>query len=445
MAQLDETIAAGQTGHIADHDKIHKKANYVFDVMDYGAVGDGVADDTAALDSAVAAADTAGRGTVYLPLGTYITTGIALTGTGVNIQGEGPGSILKGKSGITGAVLDFNGWTNPPHNVGDGIFRDFNIEGDSTADAGKTHYGMDTSGVAGGSFLNIGIRFTGGPGWYSTSGSFSTFRDITVGRPTGADTNDVPYIYFRGWMNGNLFDGVGVRNATGDTDGSSVWLIEDDGTVGSHDSSIKACWIENCDTPENGAIWQFSLGNYNIECPQMFDSSASSNNQTGSCVLRISPLPNGGTTTSGGNYIWGQIPGDEKAVRSYPFGVELLTSRNFVHGVRGFDGRNVHIGVNVEYTSVLMGGRVSGVTSSILSVIDDSTKATNFILDLAVGNFAIPDLEIDNVNSKIGFFGVTAIVKPTVTGARDETEGALKDLLTELAALGLITDSSTQS
>jgi hypothetical protein len=34
---------------------------------------------------------------------------------------------------------------------------------------------------------------------------------------------------------------------------------------------------------------------------------------------------------------------------------------------------------------------------------------------------------------------------PTVTGARDETEGALKSLITKLAALGIITDGTTAS
>ena len=38
-----------------------------------------------------------------------------------------------------------------------------------------------------------------------------------------------------------------------------------------------------------------------------------------------------------------------------------------------------------------------------------------------------------------------ASLLPDITGARDETEGALKDLLAELATLGLITDSTTAS
>jgi len=43
----------------------------VYDVQDYGAKGDGVTDDTAAINAAIAAAAGAGGGIVYLPAGTY--------------------------------------------------------------------------------------------------------------------------------------------------------------------------------------------------------------------------------------------------------------------------------------------------------------------------------------------------------------------------------------
>ncbi len=49
MAQLAETRAAGQTGHIVDTNALHRKANYVSDVVDFGAIGDGMTDDTAAI------------------------------------------------------------------------------------------------------------------------------------------------------------------------------------------------------------------------------------------------------------------------------------------------------------------------------------------------------------------------------------------------------------
>jgi len=45
----------------------------------------------------------------------------------------------------------------------------------------------------------------------------------------------------------------------------------------------------------------------------------------------------------------------------------------------------------------------------------------------------------------IGFYGETAVARQTVSGARDDPEGALAALLVALDALGLITDSTTAS
>ncbi|WP_342654390.1 putative Ig domain-containing protein [Pseudomonas sp. F3-2] len=47
----------------------------IFNVKDFGAVGDGVTDDTAAIQSAIDAAAAAGGGQVYVPTGTYIVSG----------------------------------------------------------------------------------------------------------------------------------------------------------------------------------------------------------------------------------------------------------------------------------------------------------------------------------------------------------------------------------
>lgn len=47
------------------------------------------------------------------------------------------------------------------------------------------------------------------------------------------------------------------------------------------------------------------------------------------------------------------------------------------------------------------------------------------------------------VSTKIGFFGATPSVKATITGSRALPEQAFKALLTELAAKGIITDSTT--
>lgn len=67
----------------------------VINVLDYGAVGDGVANDTAAITAAVAAAP-AGS-TVYFPAGTYkVTSGITDAGKAITFAGVGVGSVITG-------------------------------------------------------------------------------------------------------------------------------------------------------------------------------------------------------------------------------------------------------------------------------------------------------------------------------------------------------------
>lgn len=100
---LDDTISAGQSGHIADHESIAVLLNSQFNVKDpdYGAVGDGSTDDTTAIQAALDAADAAGGGIVFFPLGDYkITTALTLY-PGVTLQGV---SYLASRIMVTGAI-----------------------------------------------------------------------------------------------------------------------------------------------------------------------------------------------------------------------------------------------------------------------------------------------------------------------------------------------------
>ncbi|NUR02467.1 MAG: hypothetical protein HOY79_39820 [Streptomyces sp.] len=66
----------------------------VINVRDYGAKGDGATNDTASITNALTALSTAGGGTLYVPPGTYLTTGLVVQGmSGFTIRGE-RGSIL---------------------------------------------------------------------------------------------------------------------------------------------------------------------------------------------------------------------------------------------------------------------------------------------------------------------------------------------------------------
>ena len=65
-------------------------------VKDFGAVGDGVANDTAPIQATIAACQAAGGGVVFFPPGIYATTQISLVGTtNVQLLGSGTSSVIK--------------------------------------------------------------------------------------------------------------------------------------------------------------------------------------------------------------------------------------------------------------------------------------------------------------------------------------------------------------
>lgn len=70
-------------------------------VKSYGAVGNGSTDDTAAINSAIAALNAAGRGVLYFPPGTYLTTG-GLTAIDVPC-------LVLGSGGGGGNTLNYQG------------------------------------------------------------------------------------------------------------------------------------------------------------------------------------------------------------------------------------------------------------------------------------------------------------------------------------------------
>ena len=81
----------------------------VINVKDYGAVGNGVADDTSAIQSAVSAAASAGGGVVYFPKGTYkVTSTISILTSGIYLTGDGWNTVIT-RSTDYGNTFFFNG------------------------------------------------------------------------------------------------------------------------------------------------------------------------------------------------------------------------------------------------------------------------------------------------------------------------------------------------
>jgi Pectate lyase superfamily protein/Right handed beta helix region len=87
----------------------------VFNVVDFGATGNGVTDDAPAFRDAIAAADAAAGSTVYVPAGTYLVDRTTQSGFGVIdltdvsdviISGDGPTSVVKQRPKNWNPVLE---------------------------------------------------------------------------------------------------------------------------------------------------------------------------------------------------------------------------------------------------------------------------------------------------------------------------------------------------
>lgn len=78
----------------------------IFNVKDYGATGDGITDDTTAVQAAIDAAEAAGGGVVYFPVGTYlVSTQLTAVDAAVHFLGAGAEVSILALSGVNGVSI----------------------------------------------------------------------------------------------------------------------------------------------------------------------------------------------------------------------------------------------------------------------------------------------------------------------------------------------------
>lgn len=146
-------------------------------IKDYGAIGDGIADDTAAIQAALDAVGTTG-GAVFVPQGTYKITATLKFDSGTTIYGIGIDSLIKGASIAVPLFQSKGGSGSRRYRF---VMRDLGIDNTTTIADG---IGLDLRNVSDSKLDNVfisnvdmGIQFyaDAGLGCY-----YNTLKDVSI-------------------------------------------------------------------------------------------------------------------------------------------------------------------------------------------------------------------------------------------------------------------------
>lgn len=195
-----------------------------FNVKSYGATGDGVTDDTAALTSAVTAANTSGGGIVYLPRGTYVVASawnaldnkrnIKLVGAGGSRYTTGPAVVLRSTYAAGAATYMFSAQNSTGIEIRDIAF-ETTAATSNTAQLWNVLNATDLTfsscefrNATGTARLGQGIYMFGAKRVTIDRCTFETFRSSMIGNNTTANVT-VRDCYFN--LYNVAIDAVGVQ------------------------------------------------------------------------------------------------------------------------------------------------------------------------------------------------------------------------------------------
>jgi hypothetical protein len=389
-----------------------------FNVKAFGAVGDGVADDTEALQSAIDAAVAALGGRVLIPAGNYRTTSTLYIRERVTIEGA-LGALNYGNSAIT---LD----------TSDDIVA-LHIGRESSTEIWDVRiYGLS---VARKTFdVTDGDLNTSGTGIYMDHVSEGRFVEVSAaGFRTGWDFNTVSICEFdyckAYYCKYGLWFGITSPTGSGSRPQSVAvalrsWNLWKNGTgvlLGGAGTQLQfeGCHIEDC------SVATFSV------------PAAATPIEAWGVAVRGCNLRN---YESGARILAMVAPTSPSELHVYQFNIEdsLLqvsgcTSAIDISGAGG-GYQSVKIGLKDSYVRGCSTAVASGSTALTLRYSGEilaktGSDGTGSAIPLVTGS-AVARLALEGV-------GV-----PTITGAKGGN-AALGSLLTELAGLGLIIDSTT--
>lgn len=199
-----------QAGANAQTRTVQSKLRDTVSVKDFGAVGNGVADDTAAIQAAIDSLTNGGA--VFIPKGTYLVTTSIVTKNGIIIQGEGDASEILVNS-------DIEVFTSSSATVSTAIFqaefRNFFIN--KTVNIATTKYDIHLYNPHICHFEHVHIK----SGHNDTSYSSTNVGGIWLDKPPGSTSTCFMNRIDNCWMQNNS---IYFRNVTDSTiNGGYVW------------------------------------------------------------------------------------------------------------------------------------------------------------------------------------------------------------------------------
>jgi hypothetical protein len=239
--------------------------------LDYGAVGDGIANDTTAIQNALTDAAAATGKIVYLPAGTYLVISTLTVPGGVTMVGDGPEKTII--TSTTNAII-----VNAVEGAGAYAFkgpriRDLQIKGSKTA--GTSQIGLnidDETYMAHVEVSNVRILTCGSHGLYVGNAFSSRFLDIFSsdhnGYPFLINSANMPALHFEscyaGDVNAGFLAGYRIRagniafvscNGINSSAAGSWWAIIGDkvGVDGAASNRAAFCHWQDCNIESSKA------------------------------------------------------------------------------------------------------------------------------------------------------------------------------------------------
>lgn len=453
---------------------IENKLQETISVKDFGAVGDGVADDTAALQAAIDHVQSLQfGGGILIPVGKYkITASLVVGNKRIGIGGAGCGSVLIPHGLAGAAVIKIQGGVDSNLSV----MQDFQI----VAPTSGTAMGIDAIGATAWTFreilingMTVGMQF---------DDSFAVcMKDMYVG-----NCSDSAFRFNGMAHNCSLRDtaiyncGVGAAKPMVDFTefGTENFLIDGcDFEVGYQAIGLKAntaftlsnTYIEQISnsifkmngTPSyavrvignyigiaggyvieqiNGGVIE---GNHFYDMPVSVGAAASNmrygvnyKNGTGNELINRLAIADASDTGNPSLAALGFAPNIQINYRSKGNSGHVFTTNG---------GASVHLEVSGQNTDATHRAIVSGTSSASKRVeitAFSNVDADSSLLFRASGAGLVRSGSPFRFDTTVGFNGANPIVKPTVSGSR-AGNAALQSLIAALSSYGLVTDSTT--